>query len=166
VRQTLIGIDVGTTAVKAVLVDLDGNRLAEFACPHPMHRPTDGAAEQDPAAWMAAILDALAQFAAGNDLRGLAGIGICSQVNTHVFVDADGVPVRPAITWQDGRAAPDAQAIDARVSMQQKLDWFGGPVPSMPATPCRALPSSPAQSPRLSRAPVTYCCPRTIASCN
>ena len=128
-RQTLIGIDVGTTAVKAVLVDLDGNRLAEFACPHALHRPTDGAAEQDPPAWMAAILDALAQFAAGNDLRGLAGIGICSQVNTHVFVDADGVPVRPAITWQDGRAAPDAQAIDARVSMQQKLDWFGGPVP-------------------------------------
>lgn len=129
VRQTLIGIDVGTTAVKAVLVDLDGNRLAVFSRPHAMHRPTDGAAEQDPAAWMTAIGDALMQFAAGNDLRGLAGIGICSQVNTHVFVDADGAPVRPAITWQDGRAAPDAQAIDARVSAKQKLDWFGGPVP-------------------------------------
>ena len=126
---TLIGIDVGTTAVKAVLIDLGGNRLAEFSRPHAMSRPSAGAAEQDPGDWMRSVLDALTGFAAQHDLRGLAGIGICSQVNTHVFVDAAGEPVRPAITWQDGRAAPDAAAIDAQVSAAQKLDWFGGPVP-------------------------------------
>jgi xylulokinase len=129
VRPTLIGIDVGTTAVKAVLVDLDGNRLAEFSRPHPTHRPEAGAAEQDPADWMRSVLEALGGFAARPDLRGLAGIGICSQVNTHVFVDGNGTPVRRAITWQDGRAVGDAAAIDAKVSAEQKLDWFGGPVP-------------------------------------
>lgn len=126
---TLIGIDVGTTAVKAVLIDLKGSRLADFSRPHPMHRSEGGAAEQDPADWMRGVLEALGTFAMQHDLRGLAGIGICSQVNTHVFVDTAGAPVRPAITWQDGRAAPDATAIDAKVSAQQKLDWFGGPVP-------------------------------------
>lgn len=126
---TLIGIDVGTTATKAVLIDLSGNRLAEFSRAHPMRRPGPGAAEQDPADWMRSVLDALTSFAAGHDLHGLAGIGICSQVNTHVFVDGSGQPVRPAITWQDSRPASDAAAIDAQVSAQQKLDWFGGPVP-------------------------------------
>lgn len=128
-RATLIGIDVGTTAVKAVLIDLTGNRLAEFSRPHPMSRPSAGVAEQDPGDWMRSVLAALGGFAAQYDLGGLAGIGICSQVNTHVFVDGAGRPVRPAITWQDGRAASDAAAIDKQVSAQQKLDWFGGPVP-------------------------------------
>ena len=126
---SLIGIDVGTTALKAVLIDLSGQRLAEFSRPYPMSRPAAGAAEQDPAHWMDSILDALRAFDTAHDLRGLAGIGICSQVNTHVFTDAIGEPVRPAITWQDVRAAPDAAAIDSRVSDAQKLEWFGGPVP-------------------------------------
>ncbi len=125
----LIGIDVGTTATKAVLIDLTGNRLAEFSRSHPMLRPGPGAAEQNPADWMESVLAALSQFATEHDLSGLAGIGICSQVNTHVFVDGDGQPVRPAITWQDSRPAPDAAVIDGQVSTQQKLDWFGGPVP-------------------------------------
>ena len=126
---TLIGIDVGTTATKAVLIDLSGQRLAEFARPYPISRVTPGAAEQDPADWMRSVLDALAGFAAQHDLGGLAGIGICSQVNTHVFVDAAGDAIRPAITWQDARPAIDAAAIDAQVTAEDKLAWFGGPVP-------------------------------------
>jgi xylulokinase len=128
-QATLIGIDVGTTALKAALIDLSGNRLAEFSRSYPMSRPAAGAAEQDPADWMAALLEALRSFEAAHDLSGLQGIGICSQVNTHVFVGADGRPVRPAITWQDARPATDGAAIDAKVSAAQKLQWFGGPVP-------------------------------------
>jgi len=128
-QATLIGIDVGTTTLKAVLIDLSGNRLAEFSRPYPMSRPAAGAAEQDPADWMAALLEALRSFETAHDLSGLQGIGICSQVNTHVFVGADGRPVRPAITWQDARPATDGAAIDAKVSAAQKLQWFGGPVP-------------------------------------
>jgi xylulokinase len=126
---TLIGIDVGTTATKAILVDEKGNRLAGFACSHATLRPDDGHAEQSPGDWMDSILSALGQFAASHDLGGLAGIGICSQVNTHVFVDAAGDPLLPAIIWQDTRSAPDAAELDARVTTEQKLAWFGGPVP-------------------------------------
>lgn len=128
-QPTLIGIDVGTTALKAVLIDLSGNRLAEFSHPYPMSRLQTGAAEQDPADWMRALLAALRGFETAHDLSGLQGIGICSQVNTHVFVGGDGKPVRPAITWQDARPAADGAAIDAKVSADHKLAWFGGPVP-------------------------------------
>lgn len=126
---TLIGIDVGTTAIKAILIDEQGNRLDSFSRPYPVHRPAEGHAEQDPQDWMEGILAALHQFAAGNDLSRLAGIGICSQVQTHVFADAEGALLLPAIVWQDTRAASDAAALDARITAQQKLDWFGGPMP-------------------------------------
>jgi xylulokinase len=126
---TLIGIDVGTTALKAILVDARGNRLDAFAAPYPTARPQPGWAEQNPDDWMAAVLVALAHFAAGHDLSGLAAIGICSQVNTHVFVGTDGEPLLPAITWQDTRAAGDAAALEARVTTAQKTAWFGGPMP-------------------------------------
>ncbi|MCB9993174.1 MAG: carbohydrate kinase [Hyphomicrobiaceae bacterium] len=126
---TLIGIDIGTTAVKAVLIDGEGNRLAAFSRPHAMMRPEPQAAEQSPADWMQSVYDALTDFSSKHDLGALAGIGVCSQVNTHVFVDNAGVPLRPAIIWQDGRPAPDARAIDEKVTVEQKTEWFGGPVP-------------------------------------
>lgn len=128
-RTTLIGIDVGTTATKAVLLDGHGHRLDSFARSYPIARPQPGQAEQSPADWMAAVLGALTQFAEGHDLSGLAGIGLCSQVNTHVFVGPDGQPLLPAITWQDTRAAPDAAALEAQVTAAEKTEWFGGPIP-------------------------------------
>lgn len=129
VAATLIGIDVGTTATKAVLIDETGRRLAAEVRPHPMARPAEGHAEQDPGDWLASVLAALGSFAGAHDLSGLQGIGLCSQVNTHVFVGADGAPLMPAITWQDTRSAPEAAALDARVTAEQKLAWFGGPLP-------------------------------------
>lgn len=128
-KITLIGLDVGTTATKAVLIDDEGRRLAGFVHNHPTSRPHPGHAEQDPQHWMDGVLGALQHFADGHDLGGLAAIGICSQVNTHVFVDAAGAPLLPAIIWQDGRAAPDAAALEAQTNAAQKTAWFGAPMP-------------------------------------
>ena len=128
-HDCLIGIDVGTTAIKAVLMSIEGERLADFMRPVTMLRPAPGLAEQDAEEWMDGVLAALAAFADQHDLTGLAGIGIASQVNTHVFVGDNGLALLPAITWQDTRCAPDAAALDAQVSAAQKTAWFGGPIP-------------------------------------
>ncbi|HTN60641.1 MAG TPA: FGGY-family carbohydrate kinase [Devosia sp.] len=128
-KITLIGIDVGTTATKAVLIDEHGDRLAGFAHAHPTRRPQPGHAEQDPQDWMAGVLGALHTFASDHDLSGLQAIGICSQVNSHVFVDAAGTPLLPAIIWQDGRSFADAAALEALTTPAQKTQWFGAPVP-------------------------------------
>lgn len=127
-RETLIGIDIGTTSVKAVLVDLDGRILAEYARSYATSRPRPGWVEQDPEEWMRHVRAALAAFAA-EDARGLRGIGFTGQVNTHVFVDAEARPLAPAIVWQDGRAADQAARLDATVSQAEKLAWFGAPMP-------------------------------------
>lgn len=126
---SLIGIDVGTSATKAILIDGTGRERAAFARPHATDRSGPGKAEQSPDAWMASVFGALDHFAATADLSDLAGIGLTSQVNTHVFVDGAGRPLRPAITWQDTRAAVDAAGLDAGVTAAEKTRWFGGPVP-------------------------------------
>lgn len=78
---------------------------------------------------MRGVLEALESFAQAHDPARLAGIGICSQVNTHVFVDGESAPLLPAIVWQDTRSASDAAGLDAGVSGAQKTAWFGGPIP-------------------------------------
>lgn len=122
----LIGLDVGTTSVKGVMIGPDGARLAEFAEPYPTHRPAPGRVEQDPADWLRLVRSALERFA---EVGGAEAICLTSQVNTHVFVD-DGLRVlHPAIVWQDGRAAAAGAGIDAQVTVAQKTEWLGAPIP-------------------------------------
>ncbi len=125
--MALIGIDIGTTAVKAVLADLSGTRLSSYAARYPTHRPAPGQVEQDPADWMAHVQAALAQFAAMG-VR-VQGLGITSQVNTHVFCDRDLAPLAPAIVWQDVRAAADGAALDAQITADAKIAALGAAIP-------------------------------------
>jgi len=139
---TLIGIDVrndrgqgGADPTSAA------NGWPSFPQPHPMSRPSAGAAEQDPGDWMRSVLDALAGFAAQHDLRGLAGIGICSQVNTHVIRRWR----RRAGFAGDHLARTDAPAPDAtsdrragQPSAEARLVRRAG-ARSTPATRCRGI---------------------------
>lgn len=123
----LIGIDVGTTSVKAVMIDTKGQRLAEFSAPYPTHHPAPGWVEQDPDDWLRLVLAALHQFAEG----GAPALAICltSQVNTHVFVDAGLGVLHPAIVWSDGRAGIAGAQIEAGITPADKIRWLGAPIP-------------------------------------
>jgi xylulokinase len=121
----LIGIDVGTTAVKAALFDHQGRALKTFKRPYPTKRPAAGHVEQDARDWLKPVLEALSQFGES----GVEAIGLCSQVNTHVFVDAQGKALLPAFTWQDGRCAEEAAKLDAQITEAEKLAWWGAPLP-------------------------------------
>ncbi len=125
----LIGIDIGTTAVKAAMTDLSGHRLAEFSAAYPMARPGPGLAEQAPGDWWALVQAVLADFAGHPAAGGVAAIGITSQVNTHVFADATLNPLAPAITWQDRRAAVQGAALDTRLTPEDKIAALGAPMP-------------------------------------
>lgn len=121
----IIGIDVGTTSVKAAVLDRAGAIRARFARQYPATRRGTNMVEQDPDDWVRLIREALDGFAD----HPVAALGLCSQVNTHVFVDADGNALHPAILWQDGRAAAEAARLDAMVSAEQKIAWWGAPMP-------------------------------------
>ncbi len=107
----------------------EGGLVAHASRPYPTARPAPGLVEQDPRDWVAgveAVIDALTED--GRAER-VAAMGMCGQVNTDAFVDAQGRPLAPAIAWADNRAAADAAALDADVSMQDRLDWWGAPLP-------------------------------------
>lgn len=125
----IIGIDVGTTRVKATLFSVDGAMLEHFSKTYPTLRGEGGRVEQDPQDWIDLILESLHRFAASHDLADVRSIGICSQVNTHVFVDEDGKALAPAIIWQDGRAHSEASELDAQIGDEDRIRWWGAPLP-------------------------------------
>lgn len=120
----VLGIDLGTTSLKGVLFSVEGELLAHSATHYPTARHGDGRVEQDAEEWLAAFWTVVHRLMAGRDARDIVALGICSQVNTYVFVDVDGRPLAPAIVWQDGRAAGEAARLDGLVRDEQRQRWW------------------------------------------
>jgi xylulokinase len=123
----VLGIDTSTTATKAVLVDesgaVAGIGTAEygFATPHP------GWTEQDPALWWDGTVAAIRAALAEAGLRGedVAAIGLTGQMHGAVLLDGSGVPLRPAILWNDQRTAVECEAIRAAVGPRRLIELTG-----------------------------------------
>jgi xylulokinase len=112
----VLGIDLGTSEAKAALVTLDGRLLGMGRGRYPTDVGPDGRAEQDPADWWVAITEAVRSLAgepAGADVRAICCVG---QGPTLVAVDRDGLPVRPALTWQDRRAGAGGYGLLPRMA--------------------------------------------------
>ena len=101
-----LGIDLGTSAVKTILVDDAQRVVASRSHNLTIDSPRAGWAEQDPGAWIAAVfatLDALKADHAGA-LAEVDGIGLSGQMHGATLLGRDGRPLRPAILWNDGRS--------------------------------------------------------------
>ncbi len=120
-----IGFDIGSTQVKAGLFTTDGKVVASWSRAYPTDRPGPGLVEQDPRHWLDGVRDGLAALTTDIDATRIGGLGICSQVNTDVFVDASGTPLLPAIMWQDVRAHKQAVEINAAITAEEKTKWWG-----------------------------------------
>lgn len=112
----LLGIDLGTSNLKAVLVVDDTVRASASVALSTEHR-RPGWSEQDPMDWWAALTDALATLhAQAPDLYGaVQAIGLSGQMHGLVVTDRDGVPLYPAILWNDGRSVSQCAALAERV---------------------------------------------------
>ncbi len=108
-----LGIDVGTSAVKAILVDERQAAVAEADMPLQVSRPQDLWSEQDPEAWWQAVQHAIEQLRTRNPavLADVRGIGLSGQMHGAVLLDDAGHPLRPAILWNDGRSFREAQEL-------------------------------------------------------
>lgn len=112
-----LGIDAGTSSVKALLIDDAQTVLAEASAPLEVQRPQPLWSEQDPADWWSATEDAVAQVraAAPAAWAGLDGIGLSGQMHGAVLLDAADAVLRPAILWNDGRAGAECVELERRV---------------------------------------------------
>jgi len=118
----LVGLDVGTTGVKAVAIAPDGSVLARAERGYPLATPQPGWSEQDPEDWWQASRDALAEVSAGLDV---AGIGLSGQMHGLVALDAADRVIRPAILWNDQRTAAECAQIEERVGLDRLVSLTG-----------------------------------------
>lgn len=128
-KDLFLGLDIGTTAIKGALFDGEGRSIAYARHPYPTHRPAPGFVEQDPADWISGTTAVMDEVLADGRAGRVAAVGICGQANTEVYVDASGTPLAPGITWQDSRAAADAEKLDRTVTAAERERWWGLPMP-------------------------------------
>lgn len=123
----VLGLDVSTTATKAVLLARDGTVLAVAAAEYPFETPRPLWAEQDPALWWEAARQTIRQVLAKSGKTGddVAAIGAGGQMHGMVLLDADGEVVRPAILWNDGRTAAECDEIRAAVGRERLIAITG-----------------------------------------
>jgi xylulokinase len=110
-----LGIDLGTSGVKATLIDDDQAIVGSATASLDVSRPQPGWSEQDPRDWIAATeraVDAL-RAAHSDALAALRGIGLSGQMHGATLLDARDEPVRPCLLWNDTRAHAEAAALDA-----------------------------------------------------
>jgi len=120
-RATFLGVDVGTSGVKAILVDTSGDVLASAITPLQLATPQPGWAEQDPDAWWAAAAAAIRTVLAARPGDSPDAVGVSGQMHSSVFLDAHGEVIRPALLWCDGRTTDECREITERVGGEQRL---------------------------------------------
>jgi xylulokinase len=136
--MTFLGIDVGVSAVKAVLVDEDETVRAEADVAVALSVPEAGAAEQDPEGWWAATTVAIDDVRR-MDPHGVAairGIGLTGQMHAAVLLDETDQVIRPAMTWNDVRAATAALLLERQVP---DVETLAGAVPMPGFTAAKLL---------------------------
>lgn len=121
----LLGLDIGTSSVKAALFDAQGRLLAVTRVPQPVYSPHPGWAEQDPADWQAGAWKSLRQVLKDRDPRQVIAVGLTGQCPSHALVDGAGRPLGRAIIWRDSRAQQEAVWLDEHISPQQTLAFTG-----------------------------------------
>ena len=122
------GIDLGTSAVKVLVLDAAGMVIGRGEASYPVDRPRPGWAEQDPGAWWAATGVACRAAIAGLDPRRVAAVGVTGQMHGTVLLDAAGRPVRPAIIWMDQRSTAEVAEITATVGRDRLIGITGSPL--------------------------------------
>jgi len=115
-RELFVGLDLGTSSLKAVALDARGEVVARARADYPTARPEPGAAEQSPGDWWTALETVAADLhTSGAPAERWAGVGLSGMIPTLVLADGAGEPVAPAVTWEDARAEPEAEALRGRL---------------------------------------------------
>jgi xylulokinase len=123
----LLGLDLGTTAVKAVVLDPERGLLASDSLPNTPESPQPGWSEQDPGAWLANALELIPAVcsAAGIDPAAIAGVGVAGCVPCVLALDEDDRPLRPALLYNDARAHAEIDELASELGAASVLQRTG-----------------------------------------
>jgi xylulokinase len=126
----LIGIDIGTSSAKTVIIDCQGEVVTWKDKEYPISSPKPDWAEQDPDLWLAATIQTLREALqeSGIHPNQVAGIGLAGQMHGLVCLDADKNVLRPAIIWADRRSKLQLVQLQALFGIERLGLWTGNPL--------------------------------------
>ena len=110
-----IGIDLGTSAVKLLLMDSEGTIRKIVSKEYPLNFPHPGWSEQNPEDWFTQSMAGLKELLEGEDKSQLAGISFGGQMHGLVILDKEDRVIRPAILWNDGRTIEETDYLNDQV---------------------------------------------------
>ncbi|MEM8850352.1 MAG: xylulokinase [Pseudomonadota bacterium] len=111
-----LGLDLGTSSLKALLIDESQTIIAEATAPLTLQRPKSGWSEQDAQTWLTACEQAVAGLR--TDLSAVRAIGLAGHMHGATLIGADGCPLRPCMLWNDTRASDEAAIMDDALARQ------------------------------------------------
>ena len=118
-----IGIDLGTSAVKLLLMDQEGTVQNVVSKEYPLEFPHPGWSQQNPEDWRRAVLEGVPELLKGFDAGQVAGIGAGGQMHGLVVLDEHDQVIRPAILWNDGRTAREVDYLNQTVGKDKLSAW-------------------------------------------
>lgn len=118
-----IGIDLGTSAVKLLLMDEAGRVKNVVSREYPLEFPQPGWSQQNPEDWRKAVLEGIPDLLTGFDPKAVAGIGCGGQMHGLVVLDRDDQVIRPAILWNDGRTARQVDYLNNVIGKERLSAW-------------------------------------------
>ncbi|MEM1360304.1 MAG: xylulokinase [Pseudomonadota bacterium] len=119
--ETFLGLDLGTSGLRGLLIDQQGEVIAEAQAEYTVSHPQTGWSEQDPAEWLHALDEVVASLRqkAGEPFAVLSGIGVSGHMHGAVLLDEKGEVLRPCILWNDTRSHVQAAALDAAPGVRE-----------------------------------------------
>jgi len=126
----LMGIDLGTSSTKVLIVDEFGNLMAEASAKYPICTPAPGWAEQDPELWWTSTKKAIEETLRNSKVepKEISALGLSGQMHGTVLLGNDLIPLRPAIIWADKRSESQCEEIYERVGKEKVLETTCNPV--------------------------------------
>ena len=114
IMSTYLGLDLGTSSLKALLIGDDQAVIGSASVPLTVERPRFGWSEQNPQSWIVACEAAMQELRAkhGREFAKIAGIGLSGHMHGATVLGEDGAPLRPCILWNDTRSHEEAKALD------------------------------------------------------
>ena len=117
--QLFIGVDLGTSAMKLLLVDASGQIQNEVTKEYPLEFPQPGWSQQQPEDWKKALFEGIPELLQGFDGHSVAGIGAGGQMHGLVVLDEQDNVIRPAILWNDGRTAKQVDYLNNEIGKEK-----------------------------------------------
>lgn len=156
-QATYLGIDLGTTGIKAALFSQDGTLLGDGLAEYTLETPRPDIVELEPELYMEALGSAVSRALdrAGRPAASVRGVGITGQAETLVVTDAQGKPLRKAIVWLDNRADKEARELETQFGIS-RLFALSGQTDMLPCWPAAKIAWLRRNEPEVFRSAARY----------